>query len=170
MVIEEALRRLESIHNALVSIVSSGDEAQQQPEDAREDAKRRRVIYTLLDLISIEGVYPCLSTGVGIPLEKRVISNLPQGVVARQAPEMTSEKPRNEVLLYRILLALASILLNESSGEIQSLLRGRVLSDVVSAAADLAFNSLQISEEERFNARSIFDRIIAEYILLTKLA
>lgn len=147
-----------------MSAVSSGDEVQQQPEDAREDAKRRRVIYTLLDLISIEGVYPCLSTGVGIPLERRVISNLPQGVVARQAPDMTSDKPRNEVLLYRILLALTSILLDESHGGTRSLLRGRVLSDVISAAADLAFNSRQISEEERLNARNLFDRVIAEYI------
>lgn len=147
-----------------MSAVNSGDVAQQQPEDAREDAKRRRVIYTLLDLISIEGVYPCLSTGVGIPLEKRVISNLPQGVVARQAPEMTSDKPRNEVLLYRILLVFTSILLDESHGGTRSLLRGRVLSDVISAAADLAFNSRQISDEERLNAQKIFDRIIAEYI------
>lgn len=150
-----------------MSAVNSRDEAQQQPEDAREDAKRRRVVYTLLDLISIEGVYPCLSTGVGIPLEKRVISNLPQGVVARQAPEMTSNKPRNEVLLYRILLALTSIMLNASHGGAQSLLRGRVLSDVISAAADLAFNSSQISEEEKLNARKIFDRIIAEYFPLS---
>lgn len=76
---------------------------------------------------------------------------------------MTSDKPRNEALLYRILLALTSILLNESHGSIQSLLRGRVLSDVISAAADLAFNSIQISEEERLNARKIFDKIIAGY-------
>jgi len=102
-------------------------------------------------------------------LEKRVISNLPQGVVARQAPEMTSEKPRNEVLLYRILLALTSILLSEHHRGIQSLLRGRVLSDVISAAADLAFNSVQISEEERINVRKIFDRVMAEYDPLTKL-
>ncbi|EEA28791.1 protein required for cell viability, putative [Talaromyces marneffei ATCC 18224] len=161
-VIEEALQHLESIHSALVSAVNARDESQQQLEDAREDAKRRRVIYTLLDLISIEGVYPCLSTGVGIPLEKRVISNLPTGVVARQAPEMTSDKPRNEVLLYRILLALTSILLNESDGGIQSLLQGRVLSDVISAAADLAFNSRQISDGERINAQQIFEKIIAE--------
>lgn len=76
---------------------------------------------------------------------------------------MTSDKPRNEVLLQHILLALTSILLNESNGGIQSLLRGRVLSDVLSAAADLAFNSRQISDGERLNAQSIFDRIIAEY-------
>lgn len=76
---------------------------------------------------------------------------------------MASDKPRNQVLLYRILLALTSILLNESHGGIQSLLRGRVLSDVISAAADLAFNSIQISEEERLNTRKIFDKIIAEY-------
>ncbi|EED13134.1 protein required for cell viability, putative [Talaromyces stipitatus ATCC 10500] len=161
-VIEEALRHLESINSALVSAVNVGNEAQQQPEDDREDAKGRRVIYTLLDLISIEGVYPCLSSGVGIPLEKRVISNLPTGVVARQAPEMTSNNPRNGVLLSRILLALTSILFRDAEGGIQALLRGRVLSDVISAAADLAFNSRQISEDERFSARKIFDRIITE--------
>lgn len=116
-----------------------------------------------MDLISIEGVYPCLSSGVGIPLEKRVVSNLPTGVIARQAPEMTSDKPRNEELLYRILSTLADVLLDEREGGIQQMLRGRVLSDIISAAADLAFNSHEISSEERLHAQKTFDTIITEY-------
>lgn len=155
-VIEEAVQCLQNIHNAFVSAVNVEVEA-------REDAKRRRIIYTLLDLISIEGVYPCLSTNVGIPLEKRVISHLPTGVIARQAPEMTSDKPRNEDLLYRILLTLSGILLDETGGGIQALVRGRVLSDVISAAADLGFNSCQISSEEKLNAQGLLDMIITKY-------
>jgi hypothetical protein len=120
-------------------------------------------VYTLLDLISIEGVYPCLSTGVGIPLEKRVISNLPTGVIARQAPEMTSDKPRNEKLLYRILSTLTGVLLDEHGEGIQSMIRGRVLSDIISAAADLAFNSREISSEERLGTQKLLDKIVTGY-------
>lgn len=160
-VIGEALQGLESIHQSLISAGREDFGTHLPPEDARGDAKRRRVVYTLLDLVSIEGVYPCLSSGVGIPLEKRVISNLPAGVVARKVPELGSQRPRDEALLYRIMLSLSTILLDVPEKGIQPLLGGRILSDVISAAADLGFNSSQISSQEKFNAQNILERIIA---------
>lgn len=161
-VIEQALQCLQDIHEAYASPVNSENLILQAPEDAREDAKRRRALNTLLDLISIEGVYPCLSTGVGIPLEKRVLTTLPAGVITRQVQEAAEDKSRNEALLRRILSTLINIVLDEREG-IQMIVQGRILSDIISGTAELAFNTHIASEEEKKGFQEKFDKIIAQY-------
>lgn len=113
-----------------------------------EDAKRRRMLHALLDLISLEGIYPSLSSGVGIPLQQRVISVLPAGVIAKQAQEPGSSSPHNEALLRGILEVLSTILFDKRQS-IQPVIRGRILSDIISGLSDLAFNpNVQASQDQ----------------------
>ncbi|KAH8696342.1 protein required for cell viability [Talaromyces proteolyticus] len=160
-IIEKALQYLQDIHKAFVLSANSKTLIENSSDDPREDARRRRTLNTLLDLISIEGVYPSLSTGVGIPLEKRVITNLPPGVIPKHVPEIATDKSQNEALLRRILSTLINIVLDDRDG-IQSIVRGRVLSDIISGVAELAFNTCDVSDQGTNKLQQDFDRIIAE--------
>jgi hypothetical protein len=97
-----------------------------------------------------------------------VISSLPTGVIAKQAPVSTRNKPRADSLLHRILTPLLDILLDKRPG-IQEIVRGRLLSDVLSGTAELAFNSQGLTQEQSAWYQSAFGKIINEYVCLVKL-
>lgn len=167
VVIRRALDIICRIHTAFTTPVNGEEEhlqTSQVPEDAAlEDARRRRLLHALLDLISLEGVYPSLSSGVGIPLQQRVISVLPAGVIARQSNTPRNDKPHDEILLDRILMTLSDIVLDPRPS-IQPVVRGRILSDIVSGALDLAFNSKSLSIEKRDYYQKVASSVIAEYV------
>lgn len=164
-VIGQALDILTRIHIAFVSPADDPDGSQHHEstggDPAMEDAKRRRLLHALLDLISLEGIYPSLSSGVGIPLQQRVISVLPAGVIAKQAQQPGNSFPHNEALLGRIMEVLSSILF-DARQSIQPVIRGRILSDIISGLSDLAFNpNIQPSQDqERY--RKALARVIDE--------
>lgn len=167
VVIGKALDILLHIHVGFVTPVKDASELVQTDEGtqdaALEDAKRRRMLHALLDLISLEGIYPSLSAGVGIPLQQRVISVLPAGVIAKQQSNASSkDKPRDEVLLDRILATLSDIILDVRPS-IQPVIRVRILSDIISGSSDLAFNSTMISTGKKNHYQNVFDRVIEEY-------
>ncbi|OJJ37667.1 hypothetical protein ASPWEDRAFT_50777 [Aspergillus wentii DTO 134E9] len=166
VVIGKALDILLHIHAGFVTPVKDASELVQTDEGtqdaALEDAKRRRMLHALLDLISLEGIYPSLSAGVGIPLQQRVISVLPAGVIAKQQSNASSkDKPRDEVLLDRILATLSDIILDVRPS-IQPVIRVRILSDIISGSSDLAFNSTMISTGKKNHYQNVFDRVIEE--------
>lgn len=130
-----------------------------------EDAKRRRMLHALLDLISLEGIYPSLSSGVGIPLQQRVISVLPAGVIATQAQTIPSTVPRDEPLLRRIIGVLLDILLDPRPS-IQPIIRGRILPDIISGTSDLAFNPNIMASYDRSIYERALAKIIEEYVLM----
>lgn len=159
---------LSAIHAAFTAPASSQDQDANPghgTEDASlEDAKRRRILHALLDLISLEGIYPSLSSGVGIPLQQRVISVLPAGVIAKQSDLYPSDKPHNEALLDRILSGLSAILLDPRPS-IQPVIRGRILTDIISGALDLSINSNSTSTERKCFYQTFIDDLIKEYVL-----
>ncbi|KAH8425005.1 RTP1/Tango6 family protein [Aspergillus melleus] len=160
-VIDRALNILARIHSAFVAPVNDTEEPVQSAEDAaREDAKRRRLLHALLDLIAIEGVYPSLSSGVGIPLQQRVISILPAGVIA-QDPKTAKNSSENEPLLDRIISTLSDIVL-DARPSIQPVVRGRILSDIISGVAELAFNSQSLEVERKEWYRNVFTDVIKD--------
>lgn len=167
VVIGRALDIISRIHTAFTTPVNGEEEhlqTSQGPEDAAlEDARRRRLLHALLDLISLEGIYPSLSSGVGIPLQQRVISVLPAGVIARQSNTPQNDKPHDEVLLDRILMTLSDIVLDPRPS-IQSVVRGRILSDIISGALNLAFNPKSLSIEKRDYYQKVASSVIAEYV------
>ena len=163
-VIGNALRILSEIHLAFATTAEVQTEqslAQGCKDEALEDAKRRRMLHTLLDLISLEGIYPSLSSGVGIPLQQRVISVLPAGVIAKQAGVSTSSTPHNRHLLETILGSLLDIVL-DTRPSIQLVVRGRILSDLISGTADLAFNPNLQSYEGRAKFQKGFNDVVNE--------
>ncbi|KAL1857777.1 hypothetical protein Plec18170_003001 [Paecilomyces lecythidis] len=162
-VINEALSLLAQIHTAFAASIGDDEPGTSgETEDvALEDAKRRRILHALLDLISLEGVYPSLSGGVGVPLEKRVISVLPAGVIARQSEVPEDSKPRDETLLSQILKVLGDLLRDERPS-IQPIIRGRILSDIISGSADLAYNARTLSLQEKKQFRALFENIIEQ--------
>lgn len=166
VVIGKALEILSRIHTALTTRVEEQHDSQQtapELEDSNlEDAKRRRMLHALLDLISLEGIYPSLSSGVGIPLQQRVVSVLPAGVIATQGDATASSVPQNAALLHRIMGVLLTITLDEKPS-IQPLIRGRILSDIISGTADIAFNPSYIPND-RPKFQKAFAKIIDEYV------
>lgn len=121
------------------------------------------MLHAILDLISLEGVYPSLSPGVGIPLQQRVISVLPAGVIAQQQDKTAHDKPRHMLLLERIMDTLSDILF-DGRPSIQPVIRGRILSDLISSAADLAYNPSIPHRETRGKYGEILSRLIDEYV------
>jgi hypothetical protein len=166
-VIDKALGILNRIHTAFVTPAESRPESQQAATSGGdadlEDAKRRRILHALLDLISLEGIYPSLSSGVGIPLQQRVISVLPAGVIAKQAHVPASSIPHNEALLRHIMAVLFNIVL-DSRSSIQPVIRGRILCDLISGAADLAFNPNISPFPDQAKFQDGFAEIITQYV------
>ncbi|KAL6235807.1 hypothetical protein BDW75DRAFT_128044 [Aspergillus navahoensis] len=161
-VIGNALDLLFRIHIAFVSPVTDANQSSQIKEDqedfALEDAKRRRILHALLDLISLEGVYPSLSSGVGIPLQQRVISVLPAGVIAQQN-NPAHEEPRDILLLRRVLTTLSGIIF-DSRPSMQPLLTGRILSDIISASSELGYNPNLPASKEQSQYRQILAKVV----------
>ncbi|PLB47541.1 protein required for cell viability [Aspergillus steynii IBT 23096] len=161
VVITRALDILARIHSAFVSPVNDAEEPRLSAEDAAlEDAKRRRWTHALLDLVAIEGVNPSLSSGVGIPLQQRMISILPAGVIA-QDQKLAKSLPENEQLLDRIMSTVSEIVLDVRPS-IQPLIRGRILSDIISGVAELAFNSKYLQNDKKEWYREAFTNIIKD--------
>ncbi|OOF99211.1 hypothetical protein ASPCADRAFT_163269 [Aspergillus carbonarius ITEM 5010] len=163
-VISKALDLLGLVHTAFVTPVNDADSSSQDgqgTEDAAlEDAKRRRLLLALVDLISLEGIYPSLSRGLGVPLHHRVFSALPTGVIAQQQHH-AQEKPEDEFLLEKIWLALSNIIFDVRPS-IQDAIRGRILSDMISAVSDLAYNSTSLSHNKDENYRQDLVKLIEE--------
>lgn len=164
LVIGKALDILSHIHIAFIK-PADGVQTSCGEDVALEDARRRRILHALLDLISLEGIYPSLSSGVGIPLQRRVISVLPAGVIAKQAPSSSNSQPSDELLLDQILTALSDIVF-DGRPSIQPVIRGRILSDLISGAADLAFNSKNLSPGRKRFHGDAFSKIIEEYAFI----
>ncbi|KAE8357018.1 hypothetical protein BDV28DRAFT_144683 [Aspergillus coremiiformis] len=162
IVIGKALDLLTSIHSAFVSQVKDESQQTEESEDAAlEDARRRRLLHALLDLTSLEGIYPSLSSGAGIPLQQRVISVLPAGVIAHQPQKPTTNKPQDEVLLERIMTVLSDIICDPRPS-IQPVIRGRILSDIISAASDLASNAEHLTNDKRRHYRDVLTKVVEE--------
>lgn len=160
--IQYSLNLLNAVHHAFINPGhAEGLDGQPQPQSQTglEDAKRRRALHALLDLIALEGICPSLPNGVGVPLEQRVISILPAGVIAKQAHTAAENKPYEESFLAKIFDTIGTII-NDSRPSIQPIILGRILSDLISGAAELAFNSQSLPQHQVQKFQSLFSEII----------
>lgn len=105
--------------------------------------KARRIIIALLDLLALEGIYPCLTPGLGIPLGRRAriippskSSNTSSDGVRRL------QNLRDVDILGKIISALLDIL-KDGKGEVVEMLKDRCLVDLVAGCGELAFNPSQ---------------------------
>lgn len=106
--------------------------------DALQDLGKQKIIHGLLDLISLEGIYPFLSPGVGIPIEKRVQSVFKSGLVTRPSTTVDRENNREISLLSKICLTLSGIL--EDGNGLHLVLQERTLVDLIAGLGELAYS------------------------------
>ncbi|KAI9679531.1 MAG: hypothetical protein M1817_005553 [Caeruleum heppii] len=164
VVISKALQLLSGIQTDLASKDTS--EGSSAPDnDTFDDPHNRRLVYGLLDLITLEGIYPLLSPGVGIPLERRVRSVLATGL-ATTNPSPTPEKRRahEEVRLLREIVDCLHQVLQHGLPPLSSILRERSLVDVISATGELAYSPY--IEEPGIHSRYklILTELLDEYV------
>lgn len=157
-VISKALSILLKIHHAL-----SQEYVSSMSLDVLQDLKSRRVIDGLLDLVSLEGIYPSLSLGVGIPIERRVKSVLQGGIVTRTSSAEESQRPKDKELLIKIIANLNQIAESRVVG-LGSALRERTLVDLVAGLGELAYNPSYAHEDSSAEHASRLKSLLDSYV------
>ncbi|RPA89344.1 hypothetical protein L873DRAFT_665712 [Choiromyces venosus 120613-1] len=105
-----------------------------------------RVVVCLLDLVVLEGIYPSLTRGVGIPIERRARSaSLPGFATGRGKKRIEEVQDRKDVGLLKLVVGRLLELLggdddNVAKGDLLRRAGDRVLVDVIAGCAELAFN------------------------------
>ncbi|KAI4240317.1 MAG: hypothetical protein LQ352_007665 [Teloschistes flavicans] len=99
--------------------------------------KNQKIISALIDLIVIEGIYPCLSHGVGIPMERRLKSALRGGFVTTQMTEDQDDKANHDRLLDTIVSRMFTMAISQS--RLASSIQERAYVDLIAATSQLAF-------------------------------
>ncbi|KAL8706481.1 MAG: hypothetical protein Q9201_000465 [Fulgogasparrea decipioides] len=100
-VIEKALELIDSVHNA--SCTTDNSLGQSQPST---NQRTQKMVDALIDLVVIEGIYPSLAPGVGVPMERRVKSALKGDLVTKPLSQDRSGQLEDEELLVTILTSL----------------------------------------------------------------
>lgn len=168
-VIKHALDLLSRIHNDI-----SAQQAAAPGGTRLESPNERRMISALLDLIVLEGIYPALSQGVGIPIERRARSfTLPSLITNGSARVEEVIDPDHELLgtivggLQPLLEASNTPQATEKSRDpwsrrfkgVEGMIRERCLVDVIAASGELAFNP-QCAEHERRARIESFNKLL----------
>lgn len=133
LIIEKALRLLLEIHEELTQNGTSFG-----APDRLHNTQHQRIVDGLLDLLSLEGIYPLLSPGVGIPIEKRVKSVLHGGLVTRPSPTDVVSRQGGRALLSQICRQLCRIFNSNGTGLGPSV-QERTLVDVIAGWGELAY-------------------------------
>jgi hypothetical protein len=124
-----ALDHLTAIHDAL-----TGGFVKDTGCELLFSSENRRIIDGLLDLITLEGIYPRLGSGVGVPIQRRVNSIL-QGDVSATLAEDNVFLDDDEILL-QVVTRLHAIAISEGQG-VSSPLRERIIVDLIAAELQL---------------------------------
>ncbi|KAF8445525.1 hypothetical protein BGX38DRAFT_1195156 [Terfezia claveryi] len=156
LIIAYALSLVQKIHAYLLSKYKSSP----SPEDIFSP-KDRRIIIALLDLLALEGIYPCLTPGVGVPLERRAKAIIPP---SSKIPSGGLRSIKKISVLTDVILSLSSLLQNDR-GEVVDLLKDRCLVDLVAGYGELAFNPSQdhgLTEDEKKTWEKRWESLIEE--------
>lgn len=150
LIIEKALRLLLDIHEELSKNGTSFGAL-----DKLHNTHHQKIVDGLLDLISLEGIYPLLSPGVGIPIERRVKSVLQGGLVTRASPATDAVSRQDGIaVLSQICRQLYRILSSNGAGLGPSV-RERTLVDVIAGWGELACAPGLPGEHAKDNGRML---------------
>ena len=156
-VISKAISLLLNIHHALCQRPISSPSS-----DVLRDAKSRRIVDGLLDLISLEGIYPSLSPDVGIPIERRVRSVLKGGIVTRISAEDDQES-KDRTLLIKITENLKQIATSKGNG-LKPALQDSTLVDLIAGLGELAYNPTNANEESHSTNGDTLKDLLDTYV------
>lgn len=117
--------------------------------EAATNQRSQKAVDALLDLVVLEGIYPSLSFGVGIPVERRLKSALKGGFTTRSLSKVSDERSEDQELLTRIVKCLCPISLSKKG--LGSSIQDRMSVDLIAAAGELAFSpTFNVQERQRF--------------------
>lgn len=133
-VVRRALQLLSELHQIL-----SNDPDNRLRQGVLFTSQSRRLVDGLLDLISLEGIYPNLLPGVGVPIERRLKSVL-QGGTVTQLPQSAQPSHKDEDLLLEISTQLSKIAISSDEG-LCGALQERILVDLIATKVQLTFSS-----------------------------
>ncbi|KAL8934616.1 MAG: hypothetical protein Q9216_005817 [Gyalolechia sp. 2 TL-2023] len=133
-IVKKALRLVQEIHASCETTSAGSDRL-----DTLANQKGQRIVDALLDLLVLEGLYPSLSPGVGVPVECRLQSALKGGVTARPLDKASGGRLGDQQLLTDIVNSLHSTFLSRKG--LAPSIRQRVTVDLIAAAGELAFSS-----------------------------
>jgi hypothetical protein len=126
-VVLDACSHLKAVHNTLTADERQGNSY----TSTVMDTGLVSAVYRLLDLILLEGVYPSLAPGVGIQPERQKRSRL---------CNKYAKAPKDLNILVPILYETLNDIAFGKEGGIKSLVRDRVLIDLIAAHTDVAFS------------------------------
>ncbi|MCJ1402862.1 hypothetical protein MMC11_006083 [Xylographa trunciseda] len=133
IIIRKALALLLNIHHQL-----EGSQDAALRDEVLYNSGNRRIVDALLDLISLEGIYPNLLPGVGVPIQRRVKSVLRNGTISRVAQTEDKLDQDRDLLLY-IVTELDKLMISNGRG-LYSAFVERTLVDLIAARAQFAYS------------------------------
>ena len=151
-IIHKALDLIRHIHNPSDTSSLRLDQLEPIP---RQNAQR--VIDTLLDLLILEGIYPSLTPGVGVPVEYRLKSALKNGLATRPLSKPAGQTAENQKSLSNLVDSLVPIMLSRQG--LASGLQERMSLDLITAAGELAF-SPAVDNQTRQRSGSVFESLM----------
>ncbi|KAL8931094.1 MAG: hypothetical protein Q9208_000197 [Pyrenodesmia sp. 3 TL-2023] len=159
---QHAQRRRDVIGKALSSIrdlhASCGDGSNGVGQhEAVASQRSQKVVDGLLDLLVLEGIYPSLSPGVGVPVERRLKSALKGGFTTRPLSEASGGKADDQQLLTDIVECLSPISLSRVG--LSTSVQDRTFVDLIAATGELAF-SPAFHSRTRQHFASTFEEIV----------
>ncbi len=157
VVVNAAISLLSDIHAA---VIEAPDTAQ-----TLYNIKNRRTIDSLLDLISLEGIYPALSPGVGIPIERRVRSVLQAGAAARPLAITDTREDGDLDLLKDVVSGLNPIILAGDRG-VNHFVRERTFVDVICGCAELAYGPSAVDDNQNNEHERLLDQMLKMYVMV----
>jgi hypothetical protein len=147
-----------------------------------------RTIFSLLDLLILEGIYPSLSPHVGIPIERRARSFvIPRHMMTAQTPRTRVEEVNQNIkLLGKVIEGLVGVLspeaqdaVNQSAPKdlkaprgykgIEGMVRERSLVDLIAGCGELAYNpELTTSDQAVWRAKfgNLVDGLVHVVVLV----
>ena len=149
-VIKKALDLLSGLHNACCRSPQSSDQR-------FASHRNQKVTDPLLDLVVVEGIYPCLSIGVGVPIERRITSVIKGDLVSRPLSQHQDGQSHDQELTTAIIDCLYPIL--SSRKGLASNIESRMLADLIAAVGQAAF-SPDYAVETRQKYLAMFDSLL----------
>lgn len=156
-VIGKALSLLLDIHEAFSqSVENSGS------SNPLQSPSQQKTVDGLLDLISLEGIYPFLSPGVGVPIERRVRSVLKGGLVSKPSLVDDGAAHEDKRLLAEICDGLYGI--TKGEGGLASSLQERTLVDLIAGLGELAHAPLLRDQHSKKQNDSMLQSLLDRYV------
>lgn len=140
-----------AVWNTLRLITRISNESERETASELTAPAERIAIYGLLDLLALEAIYPELSAGVGIPIERRVKPVLLQRRLQKHGG--------NKEQLSLVIHTLAEV--RKKGNRLSEVLSRRCFVDILAGTGELSF-SPEISEDIRLRWREQWSSILHE--------